>query len=465
MDILKDLKYDCIRNEYFRMELLEAAKHGKEVYENQVNKLNNLPCIRKENGYKIKDIFREYWDIFECAYKDELRSSVIENVEAMIHCRDFSKGYLAYECPNCHNMDFRGLSCNSRFCTSCGNRYREQRAISVSSVCLYKPHRHFVFSMAYELRSLFAEPKDRDALLDILFKAVERAFEILILNSKKAMKEQRTLGYILFLHTYGRSVNWIPHIHCLICEGYMNKQNQFVKYDYFHYIRLKRSFMYELNNRLLDYFKENKTKKEYDDLYSLTKKLKKKHPDGYYAYGPKLDSKCDTKISAKKLTEYIARYASHPAIAESRILNVDKINHTVTYYYDPHEDDLLDENDPNRLGRQVITTSVFKFMKRLCRHITNKGFHNIRYYGFYSKRDTHDKSKYQTLYTKKQISKLKSNIKWNTRLKNTYHYEVLLCRCGHKMEFCKDLSFFPDKRGKPKQITIYDYDEEGNLYA
>ncbi len=177
--------------------------------------------------------------------------------------------------------------------------------------------------------------------------------------------------------------------------------------------------MFHLNNTIRAYFKKNKSEKEYKDIVSLTKSLEKKHTEGYYAYGPKLDSKCDTRISTKKLTEYVARYASHPAIAESRITGFDKLNHTVSYYYDPHEDDLLDENDPNRLGRQYITESVFKFMKKLCRHIPNKGFHNVRYYGFYSNRDTHDKSKYQSfdsgVFPKIEIQ---SDVKYPTVPKN-----------------------------------------------
>lgn len=463
-DILDYLNIQIFKPEFFTLQLLEASRSGDQVFENEVNKINNLSCARKVY-FKIRDIFSEYWELFELGNPGKIRPSVKENVEAMIRCKDLSNGYLAYECPNCHKMHFQGLSCNSRFCSSCGNRYREERAISISQKCLNKPHRHFVFSIAWELRPYFVHPLDRDALLDILFNAVEFAFEALAQDTKKGKKENRQFGYILFLHTYGRAINWIPHIHCLICEGYMNNKNEFKKRSHFPYVKLKKTFMFHLNNTIRAYFKKNKSEKEYKDIVSLTKSLEKKHTEGYYAYGPKLDSKCDTRISTKKLTEYVARYASHPAIAESRITGFDKLNHTVSYYYDPHEDDLLDENDPNRLGRQYITESVFKFMKKLCRHIPNKGFHNVRYYGFYSNRDTHDKSKYQSLYTANQIKKMKSNIHWNKKMKLTYNYEPLLCSCGKRMELCYELSFFPDTRGHPRQLSIFDYDEEGNLYA
>ncbi len=452
----------CIQTEYFRILLLKAAKNGEPIYQNEFNRINNLPCVRESKG---KVTLREYWDFFACGNEDKIRPAVKYNVLAMIHCKDFSKGYLTYECPNCHNMVNIGLSCNSRFCVSCGNRYREQRALSISKKVISKPHRQFVFSIAKQLRKYFAETLDRDALLDILFSSVEFAFESLIQgDNKKAKKENRQFGYMLFLHTYGRDIKWNPHIHSLICEGYFDKYNKYHKYEYFPYIKLRKSFMFELHKSMKKYIKYYKSEYEYSKFCKLIKWLEKKYPQGYYAYGPKINKKYDHHLSVKQLTNYIARYASHPAIAESRILELDLSNHMVKYYYDPHEDDVLDEDDPNRLGRQYVYESVFKFMKKLVRHIPNKGFHNIRYYGFYSKRSTIDTSSIHPLYSTCELKKIKQNINWNKKMKLTYGYEPLLCSCGKRMEICYNLCFFPPPKG-PKQLSIDDFDEEGNLYA
>ena len=63
------------------------------------------------------------------------------------------------------------------------------------------------------------------------------------------------------------------------------------------------------------------------------------------------------------LTNYIARYASHPPISEKRILEFDEIKNTVTWYYDPHEDDdIIDEVFlPFYLG-QLILYNPFQFL-------------------------------------------------------------------------------------------------------
>lgn len=422
----------------YKHSLMISAKHGNRIYENQINYLNNLPANRKKR-FSIKAIFLNYWDEFvqiNLAKNKKIRQSIIDSVEKMIHCKDLSKGYLFFECPSCNNFYVAGFSCNSRFCPSCGNRYREDRTREISKVCLNKPHRQFVFSIARELRRYFLFHRE---LYDILFLSVEEAFDYLLKSSKIAKEEKRDFGYVSFLHTFGRAVNDNPHIHVLICDGYMDKNNHFHKYDHFHYEVLRKSFMKLLLDKIYDFLKIN-SKNEVKDFYKLKCFLYKKYKDGFYAYGPKLEA--SSKVTVKNLSKYIARYVSHPAIAESRITDIDYINKTVTYFYEPHQDEHTD--DPNlKLGTQVVTESVFTFIAKLIRHIPDKGFHLVRYYGFYSNRTTKNKDKYEALYTNKEITKMKNDNYWINHLISTYNYSPLLCSCGATMTLSYELSFFP----------------------
>lgn len=426
-------------NEYTKFKLLIAAKNGVSVYQNQINLIKNLK-VNREKYISIKSIFFNYWDEFVsiCKKKNkQIRSSIIEAVDKMIHCKDFSKGYFFYECPKCNNFYVAGISCNSRFCSSCGNRYRNDRTREISKVCLNKPHRQFVFSIAEELRPYFRYHRE---LYDILFKSVEEAFEYLIRGKSKIAKiEKRDLGYISFLHTYGRDVKDNPHIHVLICEGYMDSNNLFHKYEHFNYETLRKAFMKQLLDNIYHFLKKNaqeKTKK----FYELKCYLYKKYPYGFYAHGPKL--KQNTRISIKAITKYVARYVSHPAIAESRITSLDYVNKTITYYYEPHEDDHVD--DPNqKMGTQYVTESVFTFIAKLIRHIPDKYFHLVRYYGFYSNRTLKNKDKYQSLYTNQELIKIKNDNYWINHLIATYKYNPLLCHCGAYMNLSLELSYLP----------------------
>ncbi len=54
----------------------------------------------------------------------KIRDTVIENVDKMIHCGDFKRGYAFYICEHCSRFMVSPFRCRSRFCTSCGNLYK-----------------------------------------------------------------------------------------------------------------------------------------------------------------------------------------------------------------------------------------------------------------------------------------------------------------------------------------------------
>ena len=68
--------------------LLAAAEAGFDIYENEYNKINNLPYALKENDHiSIQEIFRDNWDDFvaHCkATNKPIRNSILTNVENII---------------------------------------------------------------------------------------------------------------------------------------------------------------------------------------------------------------------------------------------------------------------------------------------------------------------------------------------------------------------------------------------
>ena len=60
----KQIEY--ARKLMFTRQLTIAAKAGKNVYENEYIKINNLPYARELNGkITIQEIFRNHWDEFK----------------------------------------------------------------------------------------------------------------------------------------------------------------------------------------------------------------------------------------------------------------------------------------------------------------------------------------------------------------------------------------------------------------
>lgn len=175
-------------------------------------------------------------------------------------------------------------------------------------------------------------------------------------------------------------------------------------------------------------------------MYQLLKKLRNKYELGYYVYGRKFSENKSTTKDITDLVNYIARYAFHPPISERRITKCNIENRTITWFFDPHEDDDI-EDEKMKQGRQYITEDVFKFMSRLVMHVADKGFQQIRYYGFYSNKFK-EKVTNGLLFSDKELKRMADDTIWVNGLRKSFGYDPLLCKCGSYMFLNPKLSCY-----------------------
>lgn len=421
----------------FRENILKAFRINQLFAENKIKKYNNCKEARRQSGkVSIKDLFIHYWNDFKVKYFKQLtRQSIIDNVEKMIKCGSFDvdNGYLYFECPNpvCSNFHIQPFTCKSRFCPSCGKKYNDARVKEICKKCIDVTHRHITFTISEKLRNYFL--LDR-TLIDCLFEAVEDTFNYM--SHKAAPNKEYKFGFISTLHTFGRDLKFNPHLHVLIAECVIDKDNEIKKWEYFNYEQMRKSFQKALLDRMTHRINTAQFRKVKNEIYSTSK-------NGFYVHGPKYDNE---KIKSKKdIVKYVVRYAGHPAISESRIISIDYINNIVSYYYDPHED--TDGHTIEKKGRQFIKEPVDEFIKKLIIHIPENGKHNIRYYGFYanksSKRPIIRKIKWP-MYTSKAIKAMISELSWRDKILKTFDYDILMCdRCGKTLVLVPDLCYIP----------------------
>lgn len=263
----------------------------------------------------------------------------------MINCGNPSFGGTMYGCPQCGKLKFVPFRCHSRFCPTCGNKY----------------------------------------------------------------SIERTTGYIMVLHTFGRDLKWNPHIHCLISEGGYSDDGFWRHITHFNYTYLRNAFrtalLNEMESRLGPSFKKVKAL-----CYS-------EHKQGFYVYAK--PNKCDPKTVVK----YIGRYLGRPVIATSRIDKYD--GEMVTFHYNRHEDEQYIEE----------TIPAMEFIQRLIRHIPEKHFKMIRYGGIYARHREID-SKLCRAISRSKHHIYRSFNQWRTAILSSFGYDPLVCPdCQHRMEF------------------------------
>ena len=320
----------------------------------------------------IATIFEEHWEKTYLDNKkviDKFRPNAPFEVQKIIDCYNKNLGCSLYECPHCHDIVFIGHTCKSRFCSSCGYKYKNERVENILQTAYNCHHRQIVFTIPEQLRKYFFFPFENR--INLFFKAVNNTIYSILnehfkknkngLLKKYSSRTKYSPGFFAFLHTFGRDLKWNPHIHILIAEIKLSGNDTCSPWKFFDYDALSMRFQ----KILLDLLS-----KELGCSFDKEKKsLYRFYPKGFYVYAEPKKFK-----DLKSGIEYVTRYCGRVPISENRIVNYDGSN--VTFSYIDHKDNKYHE----------ITLPASKFILILLRHLLPSQFKIIRYYGFYRKK-------------------------------------------------------------------------------
>lgn len=369
----------------------------------------------------IAQIFEDHWFNLSNDIKNSIlkyKPNADKEIQKIIDCHNKNLGCTVLECPDCGDISFLGHTCKSRFCSSCGYKYKLERVENIMSTAYNCKHRQIVFTCAKELWPYFFV--DFNNMIDLYFDAVNKTIYSILNESfkykdgkliKYTSNTKYTPGFFAFLHTFGRDLKWHPHIHVLIAELKLC-DDKCVKWEYFDFNALSKRFM----KILLDLMSK-KLGKSFD---SLKNKLYKKYTKGFYIYAEKKNFK-----NLKSGIEYVTRYCGRVAISENRILNYDGEN--VTFCYNDHVDN----------SYHKVTVTASQFITIVLRHLLPHNFKIIRYYGFYRKKHSfHDKMIMLVSSERKQIRK--QFLKHKLSILNCFKRNPFDCpKCGQSMiEIC-----------------------------
>ena len=372
----------------------------------------------KKNTGLIAKIFEDHWDNIPADIKASIlkyKPNADKEIKKIINCYNKNLGCNVYHCPNCNECCFIGHTCKSRFCSSCGYKYKLERVENILSTAYNCKHRQIVFTCAKELWSYFFV--DFNNLINIYFQAVNDTIYSVLNESfkrkngivkKYISKTKYTPGFFAFLHTFGRDLKWNPHIHVLIAEIKLSN-NKCIKWEYFDFNALSKRFMKILLDLMDEYLNDKSFK-------VLKNKLYKKYKKGFYVYAEKKRFK-----NLKSGVEYVTRYCGRVAISENRILNYDGNN--VTFCYNDHKDNAYHE----------VTVTASQFITILLKHLLTNNFKIIRYFGFYRKKHPlHDKMVMMVSTETKKIRK--QILKYALSIQKFFNYNPFNCpKCGKTM--------------------------------
>jgi hypothetical protein len=372
----------------------------------------------------VKQILQEGWQRFEVAYSQIIRPSEREEVSKVLGCGDPKNGFAEYWCLECdeHERKIIPFTCKSRFCPSCGKIYTDNWVEKMAEEMVEVPHRHVVMTIAEELRSYFYWQRDA---ITILIESAAEVLKSIITEKKKRLK--LTPGIIIVVHTFGRDLQFNPHIHALVTEGGLDKNDDWQPVTYFSYEAMRKRWQYLVLKKFKKRFGDSqKIKNLINKLYAEKKK-------GFYIHGK------NRIRDARGAAKYIGRYMARPAIAESRIISWN--SKEVVFWYESH-----------KTGKKEIETlPIEKFIGRIISHIPEKQFKMVRHYGIYSRNKRKESRIAVKLWQVAEMLKRKKingfrgkekkqsrKLTYRERMIKEYGRDPCKCpKCGSEMELVK----------------------------
>ncbi|EFW87866.1 ISPsy3, transposase [Pseudomonas savastanoi pv. glycinea str. race 4] len=141
-----------------------------------------------------------------------LRDIEVESVTKMLACGTSILGVKHYTCGNdsCPHVKYLCNTCSCRACPSCGKKATDQWIANQQHRLPECTWQHLVFTLPDTLWPLFFHNRHwldalcRLAVDNLLYAGRRRGVEV---------------GVFCAIHTYGRRLNWHPHIHVSVTLG------------------------------------------------------------------------------------------------------------------------------------------------------------------------------------------------------------------------------------------------------
>lgn len=270
----------------------------------------------------------------------------------IMYCRTKYMGGHLYGCdnPECNHTEIFYNSCRDRHCPKClGSNQIKWKNKKIQEM-LPVDHNHLVFKTPRYFYQVYLF--NQEECYKIQFDTIR---EILSNSNFK-------LGYQEIIHTWNGQLNYHPHIHCVLPNVKIGKDNKISKNLKIDIEKLNIVYLRTLKRRLLNRFKKGKI------IHPLLS-----------------EDKIKSKLTTTKKYIHIERSVKDPAHLINYLGNfTNKIaidNHNIKAY-DGQNVIYCYKDRRNNSKLKEINIDAKLFLKRFMLHILPSRFTKIRYYGY-----------------------------------------------------------------------------------
>jgi len=319
----------------------------------------------------VRKILSEHFDEFVGTHGVPLH--VQRAARLLSICRTAQLGGHLQACPHGHTERIVYHSCRHRLCPQCNALPTERWLEKMRARLIACAHHHLIFTVPHELHGLWRY--NRAWMMQALFAAVGETLHTLCGDDRYLGAEP---GFILALHTWGRSLSLHPHIHALVSDGGLTAQGQWQSSQRSCFLParvvmalFRGKFLAAVTRALTGDALILPPETSAQRLRNLINRL------GRVKWNVHL---CRRYAHGAGVMTYLARYVRGGPLKNSQLLPTDP--DTVGFRYRAHAD-TAEGTDRNA---RTLTLSPAQFLARYLQHTPVPHKPIVRHYGLYAPR-------------------------------------------------------------------------------
>lgn len=327
-----------------------------------------------------------------------------------VKCRTFALGALLFASQS--ELQLVPGTCKSASCPSCGQRNTDQWQQEQLAALPDIPYKGITLTMPDLLWPLFHRNRRLLSCLPTLGAKVIENWGI----EKYGIRLLTTV----VLHTFGRHLTFKPHLHVIVSVVGLRESDGRLAQGFFNRDRLMRRWRLAVIRLLQEACQR-------DDLVSEVgrEELQAMLTTQSERWWSVHVTSC---LSKARLLRYVGRYVRRPAIAEHRIIEINK--DWVVFWTKDH-----------KLKRRVETWySCERFVDLLGEHIPDEYRHAVRHYGLLSPRGrSRTFALFYSLLAQRKCPRLRRQ-SWAESVKRTFNRDPLVDSKGNRMRLVRRLA-------------------------
>ncbi len=298
----------------------------------------------------IKDIITAFAPEYIERFDSRIPGNHRKVINAIKSCRTRDRGWTVYSCKKCGKAHSMFRSCGNRHCPTCQNN-KTRDWLQTQSERQVSGH-YFMITVTLPDTLRGVTRSNQKICYGAMFKAASGAIKKL--SSDKKYMGGDLPGFFGVLHTWGRQLQYHPHIHYIVPGGAFSKKDGSWHSSGKGYYLPEKALAKIFKAKFLKLMKKN----------GLLRRVP------FEARQIDWNVNCKPVGSGVESIKYLAPYVFKVAISNTRIV---KVEDRIVYY--------RFKKSKSRRWR-TGQLDVMEFIRRFLQHVLPTGFMKVRYYGF-----------------------------------------------------------------------------------